>query len=69
LVPKHEILSAKEQDEVLKTFGAKPEHLPKIHTSDPAAEAIGAKAGDLIRITRNSQTAGEAIYYRLVVEG
>ncbi|MCK4634819.1 MAG: DNA-directed RNA polymerase subunit H, partial [Candidatus Aenigmarchaeota archaeon] len=27
---------------------------------------IGAKIGDLIKITRNSQVAGKTVYYRIV---
>jgi DNA-directed RNA polymerase subunit H len=68
LVPKHEILSAEEKEEVLKTFGATEKQLPKILISDPVIEMIGAKAGNVIRITRKSPTAGEAVYYRVVVE-
>jgi DNA-directed RNA polymerase subunit H len=41
--------------------------MPKMHVSDPAAIAIKAKIGDVIRITRESPTAGKAIFYRLVI--
>jgi len=70
LVPKHEILSKPEAEEVLRTYRAKPHQFPRIKESDPAAKAIGAKAGDILRITRRkSPTAGEATAYRFVVEG
>ncbi|MEM2282816.1 MAG: DNA-directed RNA polymerase subunit H [Candidatus Hadarchaeales archaeon] len=68
LVPKHELLSEKEKEEVLKKLGLKPEELPLLLVTDPAARAIGAKPGDVVRIIRESPTAGKAIAYRLVVE-
>lgn len=67
LVPKHEVLSREEKEEVLKKFNVTKEELPKILSSDPILEHIKAKTGDVIRITRESQTAGEALYYRAVV--
>ncbi len=69
LVPKHEILTSEEKEEVLKKYRVEPYQLPLIRTSDPIANVIGAKPGDLIKITRKSQTAGEYISYRYVVEG
>jgi DNA-directed RNA polymerase subunit H len=42
--------------------------LPYIKVTDPAARTIGAKPGDLVRIIRKSQTAGESDFYRYVVE-
>ena len=68
LVPKHEILSDKEKKEVLEKFGVNEKQMPVIWSSDPVAESIGSKPGDLLRITRKSATAGEAVYYRVVVE-
>jgi len=69
LVPKHEILKEQEVKELLERYKIQPYHLPWIKTSDPAIQRIGAKAGDVIKITRKSQTAGKAIVYRYVVEG
>lgn len=68
-VPKHEVLSEKEAREVLKKYNVKPEQLPYILSSDPVVQEIGAKPGDIIKITRKSETAGISVYYRLVVEG
>ncbi|MEM3382964.1 MAG: DNA-directed RNA polymerase subunit H [Nitrososphaerales archaeon] len=68
-VPKHVILTPEEAKEVLKKYNAKPEQFPYILSTDPVIKEIGAKPGDLIKIIRRSETAGEAIYYRYVVEG
>jgi len=69
LVPKHEVLTSQEKKEVLEKFNVTKEQLPKILESDPAVKAVNAKVGDIIRIIRKSQTAGESIYYRVVVRG
>lgn len=68
LVPKHEILTQEEREKVLAKYMIKPYQLPQIKASDPAVRAIGAKPGDILRITRKSSTAGEHIAYRYVVE-
>lgn len=69
LVPKHEILPKGKVDELLERYKIYPHQLPLIKSSDPAAKAIGAKPGDVLEITRNSQTAGEAVIYRYVIKG
>jgi len=69
LVPKHEILPPSEREELLAKYRVKPYQLPRIRTSDPAAKAIGAKAGDIVKIIRDSETAGKYIAYRYVVTG
>ncbi|MFQ6068279.1 MAG: DNA-directed RNA polymerase subunit H [Candidatus Bathyarchaeia archaeon] len=69
LVPKHEILPPSEREKLLTKYRVQPYQLPKIKTSDPAVKAIGAKAGDIVKIIRNSATAGKYVAYRYVVEG
>jgi DNA-directed RNA polymerase subunit H len=68
-VPKHEIVSASDVEDVLRKYNAIPEQFPYILASDPVIKVIMAKPGDLIKITRKSETAGETIYYRFVVDG
>lgn len=69
LVPKHIILSEEEKEELMKKYGiTKPKQLPRILSTDPVIRAINAKPGDVVKIIRKSPTAGESIYYRLVVE-
>ncbi len=67
-VPKHEIMSRDDAREVLERFNCQPTELPLIFVNDPAIVKLGVKPGDMIRITRDSKTAGEATYYRYVVE-
>ena len=67
LVPRHTILTKDEVDKVLADFKVQTSQLPQIPLIDPCAKALGAKAGDIIRIERESPTAGTSIYYRLVV--
>ena len=66
-VPKHEILNSKLKAELFKKFDIKEGKLPKIFETDPVVKAIEAKTGDVLKITRMSRTAGETVYYRLVV--
>ncbi|MDG7000315.1 MAG: DNA-directed RNA polymerase subunit H [Nitrososphaerota archaeon] len=68
LVPTHEILSAEEKKEILAQFNATEEQFPFLFSIDPVVREIGAKPGDMLKITRASDTAGETTYYRFVVE-
>jgi DNA-directed RNA polymerase subunit H len=67
LVPKHEILPKEEVERVLEKYNITKGQIPKILESDPMVKKIKAKPGDVIKITRKSKTAGESIYYRVVV--
>ncbi|MCD6523147.1 MAG: DNA-directed RNA polymerase subunit H [Candidatus Diapherotrites archaeon] len=66
LVPKHEKISKKEAEELLKKYNLTKDQLPKINEDDPVVKAIKAKKGDILKITRKSLTAGEAVSYRIV---
>ncbi len=67
-VPRHEIVSKAEAEEVIREYNCRLTELPLIFATDPAIVGLGVKPGDLIRITRKSSTAGESVYYRYVVE-
>lgn len=68
LVPFHEILNEKEKNQLLTQYKVQPYKMPQIKSGDPAVKVIGAKPGDVLKITRKSTTAGEHITYRYVVE-
>jgi len=61
MVPKHEIISESEKEKLVKMYGPL-DLFPKILVTDPIAERLGAKEGDVIRIHRE-----EGFYYRYVV--
>ena len=67
LVPVHEILMEKEKEEMLKKYHVKVHQLPRSGASDPVVIAIGGRPGDVIRILRDSPTAGKHVFYRYVV--
>ena len=67
MVPWHEVVSAEEKELVLKKYGLAADRMPQILRDDPIILEIGAKPGDLIRIYRRSVTAGESVYYRIVI--
>ena len=66
LVPKHEIMTEEEISEEFSDVDYDFKDLPKIKSKDPVVKAIEAKPGDVLRITRESQTAGVFITYRIV---
>jgi len=68
MVPDHKIMDDEEVRDLLSTYKITHEQLPKIFHDDPAAKAVEAKPGDVIRIIRTSHTAGRAESYRLVIK-
>ena len=66
LVPKHEIMTENEISDEFSNVDYDFKNLPKIKSNDPVVKAIGAEPGNVLRITRESQTAGEFITYRIV---
>ena len=69
LVPKHEILPPEEAKKLLERYRVQQYQLPQIKASDIIAIAIGAKPGDILKITRTSVTAGKYVSYRYVTIG
>ncbi|KAM0679072.1 hypothetical protein BDAP_000452 [Binucleata daphniae] len=67
LVPVHRILNEEEKKEMMTMRRIKEHQLPRILIGDPVAKYFGAKRGDVFEILRKSETAGMAVYYRIVV--
>jgi len=69
LVPCHQICSSGEKSRLMKTYSVNRKQLPNICFNDPMVRYLGAQKGELIKITRDSDTMkGEkTISYRLVI--
>lgn len=66
LVPKHTVISEKEKKELTEKYQISIQNFPRISAKDPAIQDLKIKEGDIIKIVRNSLTAGEAVFYRRV---
>ena len=68
LVPKHAIVRDDEFiEKMLATYRIKKNQLPIIQKTDQMARYLHVKSGEIVKITRNSPSAGEAIVYRYCV--
>lgn len=65
LVPKHTVVSDRELKQLLKHYSLKD--FPKILIDDPAIHSLKVKEGDIIKIERQSLTAGKTVFFRRVV--
>ncbi len=66
LVPKHEVLGAEEEAQLLERMSLKSKaQLPHIMRGDAVARYLGVKPGQVCKITRPSPTAGTYVMYRV----
>lgn len=67
LCPKHILLTKSEAEELLNKYKIRYTDLPQMFEKDPAAIAIGAREGDVVKIIRESETTVDEIeYFRYV---
>ena len=68
LTPKHLKIGEKEKAQIFEKYHVSSKEMPKILRTDSAIKEMDAKPGDLIKIIRKSPTAGESLFYRVVVD-
>lgn len=63
-------MSKSEADKVLEKYGITKNELPMIYITDAALKDMRdkIKVGDVIKIIRDSPTAGKSEYYRVVID-
>ena len=67
LIAKHTKLGDREKADLLKRYSITIDNLPRILKEDAAISGLSAKPGDVIMIARPSATAGESLFYRVVI--
>jgi DNA-directed RNA polymerases I, II, and III subunit RPABC1 len=65
LVPEIRLLSKEERKSVCNKYRVNPSQLPHIVRNDPMARLLGMNKGDMMKIVRPSETAGEYTSYRV----
>ena len=68
MVPEHIIIAEEEAELILKRYGITKGQLPKLRSSDPVAKQIGAKVDDVVKVIRNSPTAGRSVVYSWTIK-
>ena len=66
-IPEHKLLTDKQKQELLESHHITIRELPKIKASDSAIKEFEPKQGDVIKITRQSRSAGVSEYFRVVI--
>ena len=63
----HVLIKREKVKELIAELGIKKDALPRIDKTDAAIKLLNPEKGDVVKIIRDSPTAGQASYYRRVI--
>ncbi|MBT4447034.1 DNA-directed RNA polymerase subunit H [archaeon] len=66
-IPEHTLLNDKQKAEILASYHISIRELPKILATDAAVKDLEPNQGDIVKITRESRSAGVSTYYRVII--
>lgn len=66
LMPKYRLLSDKEAADVLTRYLVNEEQLPEMRQSDPVARYYGLQPKQVLEVTRNNDSCGTEVLYRVI---
>jgi DNA-directed RNA polymerase subunit H (RpoH/RPB5) len=67
--PEFKILDEQEAEKLFEELNLKSSlDLPKININDTICKIFKPKVNDILKITRKSYTAGESVFYRVVID-
>ena len=67
LVAEHLLIKKEKVAELMAELGIKKDALPRIEKADSAIKHLAPEKGDVVKIIRDSMTAGQAVYYRRII--
>jgi DNA-directed RNA polymerase subunit H (RpoH/RPB5) len=64
----HEHIPVDKVPDLLNMLKTTKDKLPKIHANDTSIVWLGLRAGDVVKVYRNSDLVGETTSYRLILK-
>ncbi|KAG6484486.1 hypothetical protein ZIOFF_053004 [Zingiber officinale] len=67
LMPKHELLTTDEKQDLLKKYNVGESQFPRMLESDPVSRYHGLKKGQIVKVTYEGELTGSHVTYRCVL--
>ncbi|KAK1386761.1 hypothetical protein POM88_014939 [Heracleum sosnowskyi] len=67
MLPKHETLSAEEQQSLLNKLDVQPDQIPRMLVTDPIVKYYRLEKGQILKVTYDGPSTGAIVTYRCVM--